>query len=231
MIEKFFNIHKQEDIYVLGAGKSLDFIDQNFFKNKISIGVNRIGIKINTNYLIIKDKKSLDEIINNTKENQVVFVSKGNFGEDNNANKDYILNNYKNKKNIIIFNHEKNKHRVTSIPNSKNYLVVSHSTITSAIHLAAFMGAANIILIGHDCGYLNGEIYCSGYYEKEEHRKICWKNFNNYEEWLRLIENDTINLKRLLSEKYNCNIYSLNPFINFGLENNNYKKIKYKKFT
>lgn len=229
MIEKFFNIHKGEDIYVLGSGKSLDFINCDFFKNKISIAVNRIGIKIKTNYIVTKDKKSLDDIIEKAKNDQIIFISRGNFGENNDINKDYILNKY-NKKNLIIFNHKKNEHRIFSIPDSEDQLVVSHSTITSAIHLAAIMGANNIILVGHDCGYLNNEICCSGYYEEKEKRQICWKNFDNYANWLSLIENDTINLKKILISKYNCSVYSLNPFINFGLENNKYKKIKYKKF-
>ena len=35
--------------------------------------------------------------------------------------------------------------------------MVSRSTVTSAIHLAAYMSAKNIILVGHDCGFINNK--------------------------------------------------------------------------
>ena len=34
-LEDFENKFKGEDIYVIGSGKSLDFIDNSFFENKI----------------------------------------------------------------------------------------------------------------------------------------------------------------------------------------------------
>ena len=50
------------------------------------------------------------------------------------------------------------------------------------------------------------------------------QNIGEYKEWLTKIETQTIDLKRMLKKKYNCNIVSLNPFINFNLEGNKYNK-------
>ena len=36
----FKDLHKNEDIYVIGSGKSLDFIDNSFFDNKVVTGTN-----------------------------------------------------------------------------------------------------------------------------------------------------------------------------------------------
>jgi len=227
MLKKFLNIHQGLDIYIVASGKSLDFFDLTFLENKISIGINQIYKKIKTNYLIIKDLFAIKKCIKFLKDDQFLFISKGNFGESNELNKIFIENNYK-KNNIIVFDHEKNKHRIKEYPENKDHLIVSHSTITSAIHLAAYMGAKNIILIGHDCGSINGEFNCSFYHDENTY-KIAWKNgIEDYKEWLTSIEKDTIRIKKIIKEKYNCNLYSLNPFINFNLEGNIYERFNFK---
>lgn len=228
MIEKFKNIHENEDIYIIASGKSLDFFNPNFVDNKISIGINQIYKKIKTNYLVLKDLPLLGKTIQDIKENQILFASKGNFGESNELNKNFIKKNHPNK-NIFIFDHEKNNHKIEQLPKNSDYLVVSHSTITSGIHLAAYMGAKNIILVGHDCGSINKETNCSSYHTDETY-KIAWSNSNQYKKWLKTIEKDTIKLRELLNKKYNCNMYSLNPFINLGLEGNTYEKSTMKVF-
>ena len=41
-MENFLDIHKNEDIYIICSGKSCDFIDESFFKNKITLGINQV---------------------------------------------------------------------------------------------------------------------------------------------------------------------------------------------
>tara|TARA_B110000037_G_C16960405_1_gene440707 strand:+ start:34 stop:699 length:666 start_codon:yes stop_codon:yes gene_type:complete len=221
MLNKFKNIHNNKDIYIIASGKSLDFIDNSFFNNKITIGINQVYKKFITTYLVRKEFKLLDEILKKNLK-LIHFISKGEHGGNNNNNI-FIVNKYKNNKNIIIYNHNINNHLVEQLPDD-NKLLVSYSTITTGIHLAAYMGAKNIILVGHDCGTLNGEPNFKGYHTDSTY-KIAHKNGKkDYINWLKKIENGTIKLKKLLKEKYGCNIYSLNPFINFGLEGNVYNK-------
>jgi carbonic anhydrase len=96
-------------------------------------------------------------------------------------------------------------------------IVVSYSTITSAIHIAAYMGAANIIIVGHDCGTLDGEVNFPGYGEA-----IGGSDF--YRQFITEIEPQTLTLREKIKEVYGCNLYSLNPFINFGLEGHEYHR-------
>ena len=126
---------------------------------------------------------------------------------------------------ICIYLHQQ-KHvcNTNNIYHKDDMLIVSFSTITTAIHLAAYMGAKNIILVGHDCGTINGECNFEGYHNNETYKVAHTKGKEGYVLWLKMIENNTIQLKKLLIEKYGCNIYSLNPFINFNLEGNVYKK-------
>ena len=86
------------------------------------------------------------------------------------------------------------------------------------------MGAKNIIICGHDCGCINDEPNFDGYHNESTY-KIIWRNGkDDYKKWLKKIEQNTIDLKKLLMKTYDCNICSLNPFINFGLEGNIYTR-------
>ena len=122
-------------------------------------------------------------------------------------------------KRIVFFPHNYNKHTLTGLP-PDDHLVVSYSTITSGIHLAAYMGAKNIILVGHDGGSINGEANMSGYHTE---KTMTQESSEKYKEWLRDISKDTIILKKLLKNKYKCNTVSINPFINFNLEGNEFQ--------
>ena len=222
-ILNFKNIHKDKDIYIIASGKSLDFISNDFFLNKITIGINQVYKKFSTTYLIRKEINLLKQIWKDISSNTINFVSVGQFGGNNSKNIDFIVKNFKNNKNIVLYNHDTNVHDIYNLP-TDNKLIVSYSTITTGIHLAAYMGAKNIILVGHDCGTLNGEPNFEGYHNNNTYKIAHKEGKKDYIKWLKKIENHTIKLKKLVKDKYSCNIYSLNPFINFGLEGNVYKK-------
>lgn len=215
-MDKFKNIHLEKDIYIICSGKSLDFLDKSFFDNKITIGINQSYKYIEPTYLVRKEHKFIDLVLQNTSDKVIHFISKGDCG----GLTKIIDNKYNNIKNIVIFNHEKNYHSLSKLPDDKNNLVVSYSTITSGIHLAAYMGAKNIILVGHDCGSINKECNFKNYHENT----MAQNSTNEYKNWLTMIEEQTIFLKKELKKKYNCNVVSLNPFINFNLEGNTFSK-------
>lgn len=220
-LSSYKNIHLNSDIYVIGSGKSLDFLDKSFFDNKITIGVNQSYQYIQPMYLVRKEHKFIDLVLKNTNDNVIHFISSGDCG---NGNKN-IITKYKDNKRIIFFNHTLNCKQLNgqckSLPLDDESLVVSNSTITSAIHLAAIMGAKNIILAGHDGGSINNQSNFTNYHTTDTMQQ---KNEKLYKDWLTIISSDTIILKKLLKEKYNCNILSLNPFINFNLEGNKFTK-------
>ena len=220
-LSSYKNIHLNSDIYVIGSGKSLDFLDKSFFDNKITIGVNQSYQYIQPMYLVRKEHKFIDLVLKNTNDNVIHFIS---YGDRGNGNKN-IITKYKDNKRIIFFNHTLNckqpNGQCKSLPLDDESLVVSNSTITSAIHLAAIMGAKNIILAGHDGGSINNQSNFTNYHTTDTMEQ---KNEKLYKDWLTIISSDTIILKKLLKEKYNCNILSLNPFINFNLEGNKFTK-------
>jgi len=218
LIKELKNIHLGDDIYVIGAGASLNFINPSFFENKITIGVNQVFKKINCTYLVRKEKSKLEESL---KTNSKVIISEWDSG-DINKGKQLRNINGNDIPNLYYFEHQENQHRIIdfSILDSDK-IIVSYSSIISALHVAAYMGAKNIILVSHDCGVLDNKFVVDGYYDSIN--DTPWTNWDAYKKWLGVIEAQTLKTKQVLSKKFGCNIYSLNPFINFNLEGHKIK--------
>lgn len=214
------NKHKGEDAYIIGSGASLDYYDKSFFNNKLTIGVNRVSKFVKCQYNVHKDERGFVEAVKYLEESPTLIISEHQFG---------FLRQPKNKLNIehdyYYFTHGHNPHKKgikinpRMIGNDK--IIVSSSTITSAIHIGAYMGAKNIILVAHDCGTINGKINADGYSEivKPLEGETRYDKFVKSE-----IENDTLVLRQWIKANYGCNVVSLNPFINFGLEGNKYER-------
>lgn len=204
------DIHAGQDIWVIASGPSAGFIDPGFFDGKITIGVNRVWTKFETNYLVIKEGAVLQAAI--------AAGAKVVASEHNCGNLDYAANRAKtNGVDYYTFEHAENHVEDPDLDViGTDKIVVSFSTITSAMHLAAYMGAANILLVGHDCGPIDGKINFDGYPDNLMRSEEFYKNF------LSRIEPQTRVVKARLMEVYGCRVYSLNPWINLGLEDHNY---------
>ena len=182
------NKHKDEDIWIILAGSSMDYINTDFFNNKITIGQNQVYKHYPCNYVVMKDcmeeprfPRSIEEL--DRLEKTLIYC-------------EYYKGYSTNQKNVV------------------------KSTVTSLMHIAAYMGAKNIILCGHDCGKLNGNLYYEGYMEKDWVSAENWSGINS---WMGSLQKQTQLVRKYLMENYNCNIHSLNPFLNFGLEGNRYE--------
>jgi len=217
-VNELRNKHRGKDIYVICSGKSCDFIDPSFFKNKITIGVNQVYRKFQTTYLVRKENNYFKKVLEESHPNTIHCVTEGNCGGNDTKNVDNYINDNSlhNKKNIYFIKHMKNMHKV-GFPNNDHQLAVSYSTSTTAVHLAAFLGAANILLVGHDCGAINGQTNFNGYY-----KDIKCIPGKGYDKWLVQVSDDINVLKKWLYEKYGCNVYSINPFTNLRLDGNKF---------
>jgi len=216
-ITELKNKHVDEDIYILASGKSVDFYNDDFFDNKIIIGVNQVYKKVWCDYFVRKEVKFIKQSLDT---NSIVIVSEYDSGNLNSGN-DKLNTNKIEHENLYYFEHLDNKH--TQIDTSvfgTDKIVVSFSTITSAIHIAAYMGAKNIILIGHDCGTINGDMTFNGYYTNIN--DTPWQNWDQYKSWLKVIESQTILVKKEIKKTYNANVVSMIPFVSLNLENNLY---------
>ena len=199
------------DIHVVAAGPSAGLIDPAYFNNKLAIGVNEVYRRFpNLDYLVRKEAIYADEAFAS---GSPLIMSEHSCGmlrfPKNRVNGDHY-----------IFTHRDNLlDKIDLDVIGTDRIVVSWSTITSGMHLAAYMGAANIILVGHDCGRLDGKRNMDGYREPP-----AQQGEQGYLNWLTKIEPQTIAVRKRLMEVYGCRIYSLNPFVNFGLEGHRYER-------
>lgn len=218
-VSELHNKHKGEDIYIINSGASLDHIDTSFFQNKITVGVNQVYRKLDCTYLVRKEKSLIKESLMTGSK---VICSRWDSGDIKKGKK--LLNTVGLEDlDFYVFDHLENGHTNIdfSVLDRPGYMIVSYSTITSAMHVAAHLGAKNIIIVAHDCGTLNDKHTFDGYYK--DISETPWKNWKEYIDWLKVIEDQTIQVKKRLSNKYGCNILSLNPFVNYNLEGNVFK--------
>ena len=204
-MEDYKDCHKDEDVYVLASGKSVDFIPTSFFENKTIIGVNQVYKKNTCKYLLRKECDLLNEAIKSAPK-AVHFISRLRCGCQD-ANQQYIKKfKITDTSKIVIYNHNINTCKMPKTLPKEPSLVTSHSTITTAIHLAAYMGAKNIILVGHDGGLINGECNFKGYHTDSTY-KITWSGGKkDYKKWVTNIDDQTITLKAMLKTKYNLSL-------------------------
>ena len=71
-----------------------------------------------------------------------------------------------------------------------------------------------------NCGTINGNVYFDGYTETDW---ISGENNPQIKNWLGATDSLNITIRDKIKQEYNCNIYSLNPFINFKLDGNEFK--------
>jgi hypothetical protein len=223
-IAEIKGIHAGKDVYVIGAGASCNFVPPDYFEGKVVIGINRVFRKYRCDYVIWKEHGGISWIEDLKASHAKFIASKWDSGNikqgKQRLNADYFTTPA-----VLYFDHLENTREVIDLSvvnKDSNRLVVSYSTITTGIHLAAYLGAKNIIIVGHDCGTIDGREVFDGY--NDENTITPWKNPNDYRVWLSKIEQQTIDVKNKIALEYGCNIVSLNPFINFGLEGHIYER-------
>lgn len=141
--------HQGETAYVLGSGKSVEFYDAEFFSDKLTVATNEgwSNWLPRVNYMVTKYHRTAEDWSGSERVDFIV-VSRGNTGQV-----DQIISD---SDNFVVFEHAPN--RVADFTENDfpdDGLVVSYSTITSALHLAAVMGVRHIVTVGADCGWFD----------------------------------------------------------------------------
>jgi hypothetical protein len=214
-ITELKDIFAGQDVYLLGSGASLNYIDPSFFDGKNTVCVNRVAeIYLPTaSVTVTKYHSTAKEFAEKFSEMKVV-CSLGNQGSPNYG---ALPDGYKN---LYSFMHNPNRDGSTDIrgqfPKENGWLLVSWSTITSAMHFCAYAGAKNIIIVGLDSGSIDDKQWVDGYWN-EENQTDKRKELNLK------FEQQSIIAKEVIRDVYGCNIHSLNPFINYNLEGHKYR--------
>jgi len=203
------NTHQGETIWVLGSGPTMNFIDPVFFEDKITVATNIIAnVKgFTANYTFSNYHRVTQEVFNpNT-----IHVTLLRDTESHELWAGDVPQN-------VIFVEQPSYQAPGSAWNPltthkplNDSLVYGSSSLHGSMHLAAYLGACFIILIGADCGTLDGQHRTEGY--RAGHNP--WALYDRHHQLL----------KTYLQENYDTKVYSLNPFINFNLEGHKFEGV------
>lgn len=209
-MDDYENLHKGETIYVIGSGATLDYLTPEFFDDKITIAVNYVGSVFGLKNYYCFSHYHEDSIKEAAQEDCIeVFTPEREHGTDG------YFQGFMPK--ITTFGTRTGRPGTSFDPHGKDWpslsgqLVIGSSSIHGAMHLAAHMGAKFIVLVGADCGSLAGKDRTDGYPAGD----TPW---GLYEMHLRA-------MKQRLWDVYSCQVYSLNPFVNYSLEGVQYRGV------
>lgn len=202
------------DIYVLGSGATISHIDPNFFIGKEVIATNGIAERLGLYNMPISLTTHTHYIYGEALElaakypNHAFFCPERDQGFGDKAPEDAP-------ENIVFYPHKNADYDFnvdTMWPDNDDGLLVGSTSLHGSMHLAAYMGASTIILVGADCGTLDGETNDKGY-------KSGNLVTSDSKQWLERWEMHLREVKRKIKEVYYpVEIYSLNPFVNPNME-------------
>jgi hypothetical protein len=202
------NRHEFETIYVFGSGATLNYLAPSFFDDKICVATNFCGSVFSLRRYYVFSHYHADAVLEARREESIaVFTPHREHGTD----AEFLVEVSK----VVTFPTTTGRPGASFNPSGKdwptldNSLVIGSSGIHGAMHLAAYLGAKFIVLVGADCGTLGGAERVEGYVQGEHPWEL-------YESHLR-------DMKQRLFEMYGCQVYSLNPFINYSLEGTQYR--------
>ena len=198
------NRHLGETIWVLGSGATLGFIEPRFFEDKVVVSTNFSAqlAGISSEYAFSHYHSVARSISDSTK--YAVTLRR-----DTNTHQDWIGEI---PSNVVFADQDSYQapgsswNPLTSHPPRKDSLAYGSSSMHGAMHLAGWLGASAIILVGADCGRLDDSERIEGYPQGDGENPHALYNAHHklMKEWL--------------VAEYDLQVYSLNPFINLNLE-------------
>lgn len=204
-------LYAGQDVFVIGSGASLDYMPAGFFDGRITVAANAgcLALGIVPTYFVTKYHATAREL-DAMGLHVPVVVTRFDCGNHNSARMG-------DDSPFIVLDHPHNTCEAWSVGDwpGEGEFVASWSTITTAMHWAAHIGAGTMFLVGHDCGTFDGAARVDGYYDRGE-RDIDAQMFPHFDRQSRVV-------KAELRERYGCEIVSLLPFINANMEGRSFR--------
>jgi len=155
------NVHYGQTVWVVASDSSLGYFPEGFFEQRAVITINTPHVP--SRYCVTKHDGGdewLQSMIDKHPRTQYV-ASRHAYG--NTALPSTQVQG------AIIFEHDRNRVAIfdprKDIPDDPAKLLVSYSTLGSALHLAARMGARTCMVVGASGGSFGGDVYYDGEYQ------------------------------------------------------------------
>ena len=203
--------HAGETVWVLGSGPSLNFIDAGFFADKIVISTNfsAESLGFEADFVFSHYHSVIAQLLPS---DITTFVTLGGDTVSHEAWAGYVPEN-------LVFAEQDSYNApgsgwdpFTRNPPKEGSLAYGSSSLHGAMHLAAHVGASSIVLVGADCGTINGSHRMQDY-PVDGHKP--WALYNAHHKLM----------KDWLVNNYGVAIHSLNPFINLNLEGHKFEGV------
>lgn len=198
--------HSGEDIWVLGSGATLNHVDPGFWAGKTVVVTNHIGDELGiyspTVYTHSHYHSDVEPLCRKHPDN--IFVTpEGDRGLPGSPAQRWP--------NVAFYPHRGSE--FDFVPSWMDEgLIVGSTSLHGSMHLAAYMGAANIILAGADCGFIDGQSNFG------PHGVSGDLTCNDPAMWLSRWNDHLCLVKAALMDAFDVSIMSLNPFVNLRLE-------------
>jgi hypothetical protein len=206
-LDSFIGRHDGVDAYIIASGKTLDYYDPRFFDGKFLIGVN-YGWSLTlpkVDYMVTKYHDTALEWVGDERVGTMV-VTRGLRGH---RNMQPLADDR-----MLVVDHNENTVERWDGDWPENGLVATHSTITTAMHLAAVLGVRNIVTVGADCGVLDEETNVGDY--KRDRKHLQFARFGSFEKQNRIVA-------KILRDRYQVNVVSLLPFVTPNMEGHKFR--------
>jgi hypothetical protein len=207
-LEELASAHYGETIWVLGSGPSLNFLSPSFFDDKTTVSTNlsahtlgfvpdyvfshyhsvAVGMPAQIAVVTLARDTVTQQEWRGEKPDELVLIEQDNYNPPGSS-----------------------WNPLTTHPPKPYSLAYGSSSLHGSMHLAAWLGAKHIVLVGADCGTLDGEHRVAGYPDGDK----LWSLYNEHHALM----------KAWLQREYDVTVYSLNPFINLNLEGHKFEGV------
>jgi hypothetical protein len=203
--------HLGETIWVLGSGPSLNFIDGTFFDNKITVSTNFSARAVghHPDYTFTHYHGNVRDLLSDSR--IVVTIE--------NDTETFRLWDGEKPDGLVLAPTQYEKppgsswNPMTSHKPGLDQIAYGSSSLHGAMHLAAHLGAYFIVLVGADCGNIDGASRVNNY--ARPHGHTLWQLYNEHHKLM----------KDYLEDNYPVKVHSLNPFINLNLEGHRFEGV------
>lgn len=210
---QLFGQARGETVWLLASGSSLTYVSRAFFADKITVAVSEAAFDFPTTYACFNHHDRVAEALD---AGLIVVAPHAHCGVQAWGS---LLPAQHDR--LYVFDHGENQMTrpldVSDLDGESNRLLMTASTVVTALHFAFRLGAAAIMLCGMDGGLLDGQMNYPDYLRR------------NGGESTRLphIRLTTHLIVALVDEirRRGVAVHSLNPFMNFTLEDHRFESL------
>ena len=204
-IGKLYGKHKGQTVYIIGTGPSLRCLPMDFFAGQLTIGINQAWRHLKTTYSITVHPELVQEYEASTQKTGTQWIVK---------KKPPMAHLKLDNPKYYVFHTSYDVQCVKTRPQDTLYL--GEGAQTTAMDMAARMGAKFVCLVGCDAKRLGGD-----YHAHDQHVRFVGRT---PEDQYRLYRESTADVRKVLRD-LRVSVFTLSPFIGIDAGEEDYRRL------